>query len=271
MEERKLSEKKRVIQERIDIYAMQRIQNNDGWWLPSSKPTTEIIRRLNYKFARGKVLDYLAKRIPENGLVLDVGGGTGIYSNKLHQLRPDLKIFSFDISKALQQHGEHLYGNKNLVFVNGDVEDVSSFDKGVFDAIFSLEALEHFEDWQGALKNLHEWGKRGCQYYITTPNGASIFDQTPNFINAIYKNKYEKTEGDIYDSPVNTDKLKYVLINYGFDGITIKYSQAFCEWPAKACAKIFGVPFAYAIFSFLECIPVGRRWLCFTQMLSFGK
>lgn len=271
MELRRLSAEKQVIQEKMDSYAKQRIQNNDGWWLPSSKATREIIRQLNYKYARGRVVRDLAKKIPHNGVVLDLGGGTGAYSNELLLLRPDLKVYSFDICKVLQEHGEQQYNNKGLTFVNGDVEDGSSFENSMFDAIFSLEALEHFEDWKGVLKNIWSWGKRGCFYYITTPNGASLFDGVPFFIKIAVRNNYESVEGEIYDSPVNTGALKNALVDLGFKDVSIQYSQAFCEWPAKACAKIFGVSTAKFLFSILEHVPIFRRRLCFTQMLPFYK
>ena len=267
----RLDANKDAVKKKIDEYSRERLKNNDGWWLPAKKRTRAVINELNYKFSRGYVLSKLADTLPEKSKVMDLGGGVGIYSKILSDMRPDLEIVSFDISSVLQEHGEKEFGNHQIHFVNGDAEALNSFSEHEFDAIFSLEALEHFPAWEAVLANIYVWGKVNCQFYITTPNYSSKLSDLPSWIKIFTQNQYEKTEDLIYDKAVDTEKIVNELNEIGAEYVDIKYTQIMNEWPAQVFAKLFGLKMSVWFFCLVEQIPLFRKQLGFTQIINFTK
>jgi SAM-dependent methyltransferase len=86
---------------------------------------------------RSRVLsDHLAKAIPENGLVLDVGSGDGLLGQLISQIRPDLTIKGIDVLVRPRTHiPTEQYDGKRIPY--GDTS---------FDGVMFVDVLHHTTD-----------------------------------------------------------------------------------------------------------------------------
>jgi dTDP-4-dehydrorhamnose reductase len=118
------------------------------------------------KIRRSIVLDnmkkYLGKK-PSEAKILDFGCGSGIFVEELQ--RRGYKIFGTDISEEAIKFGE-LKGIKNL-----SVQDSHKLGYGSnsFDAVLSMDVLEHLEDESWAIKEVERILRPGGKFIIMVP------------------------------------------------------------------------------------------------------
>lgn len=131
---------------------------------------------------------YLDKFLPEKGKVLDAGGGTGEFTIRAANLKPDLSLISLDIShgmletareKILQAGMESRISNQQ-----GDIMNMP-FDSGAFDYVMCLgDAFSFCADFKKAFSELARvTGEKGLFHLSVNSfwgNFAAMIGKGPN-------------------------------------------------------------------------------------------
>ena len=209
-----------------DKYFQKRLEDGDGWWLPSEDPYHRLKEEHNLKCGRWKVVDDIGKNF--HGIVLvDVGGGEGFVLNYLQANYNSNEILSigYDISNVLQRDGQKRYNWENLYFLTGTNNRIA-LKNAVADVVISTESIEHMRDIDTFLVNINRILKKNGRLYITTPNyfGFSYWLGT---IGIQYLTNIYKFITGRKNEIVNIDKNR----GYGYfdDGLTFERILKFSE------------------------------------------
>lgn len=90
-----------------------------------------------------------------NGAVLDAGCGNGAFCKRLSEQRSDLQIFGYDLeSEGIRIARQHVRDAKLSVFSGYD--DVRKHFQRQFEAVVSLEVIEHLLYPRAFLRRIHE-------------------------------------------------------------------------------------------------------------------
>jgi SAM-dependent methyltransferase len=103
--------------------------------------------------------------VPEAGLVLDAGCGTGRYSAAWRALRPGATLIGIDINRTILTTGQVTPGA--LSRVNGNLETLP-FASGTFDVVMSRGVIQHTANPRRALGELLRVCKPGGLLYFYT-------------------------------------------------------------------------------------------------------
>lgn len=105
-------------------------ENIWGWGTPAGRLRAE--RRFNYLVKYGG--------IKKNSVVLELGCGTGVFTEKL--AAHGTRLIAIDISMALILKASNKLRGKNVKFVVADIENLP-FKPDVFDAVVGISVLHH--------------------------------------------------------------------------------------------------------------------------------
>ena len=100
------------------------------------------------------------------GKVLDLGCGGGAYTRGIKNYRSDFHITGVDISKKSITYARKKDGDINYVL--GSVYSLP-FNKNFFDAVVSIDALEHFDNPSKAFKEVYRVLKPGGVFHFALP------------------------------------------------------------------------------------------------------
>lgn len=108
-----------------------------------------------------EVMDYEVRRVlkivPENGIVVDVGGCWGWHWRNLYKQRPDVQVVIVDFVKQNLLHAQNILGsviNKSIHLVHGDATKLP-FPEGSFDLYWSVQTLQHIPEFSKSIKEAH--------------------------------------------------------------------------------------------------------------------
>lgn len=132
------------------------------------------------------------KRVDKNRKkALDFGAGTGNVTSKLLAL--GYRVTAVDISPEMcvalrKRFKSHVDAGKLLV-VNSPVEDVG-FGIGEFDFVSCYSVLHHLPDYEGALRRLCGFLKRGGVMYLDHEASPYYWNAEPTMLGEIVKSVY---------------------------------------------------------------------------------
>ena len=113
------------------------------------------------------VMDYevknFIKKVKFNGVILDIGGCWGWHWRNLYKIRPDIKVVIIDFIKENLIHAKKLLSEKigkTIFLVHGDATSLDFKDE-CFDAIWTVQTLQHIPNFEGASKEAYRVLKRG--------------------------------------------------------------------------------------------------------------
>jgi 2-polyprenyl-3-methyl-5-hydroxy-6-metoxy-1,4-benzoquinol methylase len=109
-----------------------------------------------------------ASHVIGSGAVLDVACGVGYGSYMLGRADPARTVLGRDRCARAIEFARRTYGRPNVAFECGDA--LGQPGEGRFDAIVSLETLEHIQDEVAFLRVLHRLARSRCTLVISTPN-----------------------------------------------------------------------------------------------------
>lgn len=108
------------------------------------------------------------RNIVSGSRILDLGCGVGEGSNYL-SLHNNWHIHGVDLSFSAIKSGDNLRTNSRIDFSCMDVTNLA-FPDDTFDAIISVEVIEHIEDINSYIHEAYRVLKKGGIFYVTTPN-----------------------------------------------------------------------------------------------------
>lgn len=102
--------------------------------------------------------------------ILEVGCGTGIYAT--HWVKPSRTFYGLDISRGMLKRSAAKFdsASDDVLFVEGDAEHLP-FRDASFDAVLSVNAIEHLDDVPSALKDMKRVCRDGGKVVLSVPNG----------------------------------------------------------------------------------------------------
>lgn len=108
--------------------------------------------------------------------MVDLGCGTGYYSDKLSHQFPEATIICFDISYAMLEQAKKR-NIKNVIYKQGDV-DVIPFSHNSIDLIYSNLVIQWSNNFRNCLKQLKNSLKEGGKCYLSTLINGSLNELT---------------------------------------------------------------------------------------------
>lgn len=138
-------------------------KTGETWW---GSATPAGVERLRYR-AR-LTLACLAPM--QDPLVVELGCGTGAFSAKLLEGRPDLRLEGVDISeRAVAAAGQRLREYPNAVFRKGDASRLPH-DSDSVDAIAGVSILHHLPGLPDVFAEMHRVLRPGGMLWFSEPN-----------------------------------------------------------------------------------------------------
>jgi len=127
-------------------------------WMPPEQPPLESLLGLN------KVEQWIASKIPERGIALDIGCGNGKLLIELYLGNYILSGFGIDISDQMVKNARlstiNLNCSAGFAFARMALEDAKFINK--YDIVIMSEVLEHFFNVHLAIQNVcNIMGKNG--------------------------------------------------------------------------------------------------------------
>jgi SAM-dependent methyltransferase len=184
-----------------------------------------------YEYARWSALDhFITKILKLNNAksVLDYGSGSGLYVDLWRRVFPSADLFFCDISPASLQILISKYpeftSNCSLVENNRAL-----FANDYFDVVLSIEVIEHVENLNDYLNDIHRLIKPGGIFLWTTPC-ANLFS-VEHIVNTITNNIENTEEGYRrwkWEDPAHlrrmkSTELKTKLQEIGFEAFVFRF------------------------------------------------
>jgi len=121
-----------------------------------------------------ELLNTTAKAVnPRPVKLLDVGGSIKFWKILGLAAREDI---DFTILNIVPRDDE----DSRFQYLNGDARDLSRFDDGEFDVVFSNSVIEHVGGWEDQERMAREVRRVGRRYFVQTPN--RFFPIEPHFL-----------------------------------------------------------------------------------------
>jgi len=195
-----------------------------------------------------------------HGAIFDIGCGEGFLLKKLSN---DNRLYGMDISEIALNNIDP--GDKeNIEFIIGDISEKNSLPKMRFDVIICSEVLEHVDNDEIAIKNLHELLISSGSLIVTVPYNMKYWTIHDDYaghyrrygwdeiINKLNRNGFESVEMFAWGWPFFSLYYKLFLKNINPNTV----------WGNKTKLKILVSNILYYIF-FLDGLftkfPKGRR------------
>lgn len=169
-----------------------------------------------------KILKNLDIILPDNPRILDIGCGTGLASEVLHDRFPGSDITGFDLSECMLERycKSHRYSaavlgdfNEGNGFMKFPSREKTSFGDGSFDLILSTNAVSEYGDLDRALPFIHRiCSKKG--YFINIGIKDSLINK---FSSKLWKFK-----------PSSHIKFIKMCRKHGFKDVSLEYIEMSC-------------------------------------------
>lgn len=129
-------------------------------------------REKRFGFFKSKIEPLIEKLRSENNLplrILDVGGLENYWTNRGWQNKDSVKITLLNLSQVKTNFS-------NIESVAGDATDLSQFEDGHFDLVFSNSVIEHLYTYENQRKMASEATRVGVKHFIQTPNKSFFIE-----------------------------------------------------------------------------------------------
>jgi ubiquinone/menaquinone biosynthesis C-methylase UbiE len=135
-----------------------------------------------------KEIKFFLNKIPKNSLVCDVGGCWAWHWRNILKQRPDIKIFIVDLVAENFKIAKSFIGknlNKKIFLINDDICDLN-IKKKTFDAVWTVQTLQHVPDFPKAIENIYKILKNNSIFFNYNLNVNPII----KFIYKIIRKNY---------------------------------------------------------------------------------
>lgn len=191
---------------------MDRIGYQDMVW------GIEMPKRGNLLSSGTLILEGILKTLENvDGSVLDVGCGGGQFSRAVKYYSPKLQVYGVDVGRDAVDFAKK--NSEGITFELGRAEQLPFKDE-TFDAVFSIEVLEHVNNFERSVKEMHRVLKEGGKLYLsvncegskwTLPGLLSLLniDYTSETIGHINKLSYKKVTDELKNSGFVIKRIFY--------------------------------------------------------------
>jgi len=159
------------------------------------------------KFWQRKKIDDVLKFIGSNCLILDIGSGSGMISKFASEKNI---VVPFDISKKCISNSLKL--NPSLFGVVGDAMEIP-FKDNSFDTIICVELIEHLQNPDKCMNEIHRVLKDNGNLIMTTPNYRSFWPLLEFLWDEFGRGRNYRFQ---HISKFNIDSIKNTLTKYNF-------------------------------------------------------
>jgi 2-polyprenyl-3-methyl-5-hydroxy-6-metoxy-1,4-benzoquinol methylase len=151
--------------------------------LPGIERAYSLVR---FSIMRPKLLSVMDLLLPDEGRILDVGCGFGLFAGYFGQTQPRRRIVGVDPNARrieLARRVASSVGLQDARFIAGDVRDAALENEGPFDAIYVLDVMHHLprEDQARVLARLRSLLVTGGLLVVkditTEPHSGLLFTE----------------------------------------------------------------------------------------------
>lgn len=161
-------------------------------------PVYRLFEKLSSSSTKKKVLNNM--EVHKGDRILDVGGGTGKLLDMIKNNEPDIELILMDVSKAMMKHSP-----KSNQKVLGKACHVP-FDSNSINIVITTDALHHFENKKGALREMVRIAKQegtiiilefDPKSYVTKfiKYGEKLFGEPSYFFEISYLKRFFENHG----------------------------------------------------------------------------
>ena len=178
---------------------------------PSKHDDVAVSKESASEFAHARVFDLLRARVVSDSEVLDIPCGSGAFTQRLVEA-------GFTVSAAdVEQHP----AVPQMTFKQADMDEPLPFEDACFDAIVSIEGIEHIKRPFDFIRECARILRPGAPLVITTPNISSLRSRWRWFLTGFHnKAKYPLDEQNPqprhHINMLSFPELRYMLHTNGF-------------------------------------------------------
>jgi SAM-dependent methyltransferase len=133
--------------------------------------------------------EFAARKLLDTASILDLACGVGYGSRLMKDLVPAATVIGVDVCAAAIEYAAAHYSKPGLNFRVGDAMD---FDEGQFDAVVSLETIEHLPDPQAFMERVTKRLLRPGGLFIGSVPVTPSMDANPNHLHDFTARSFRK-------------------------------------------------------------------------------
>jgi 2-polyprenyl-3-methyl-5-hydroxy-6-metoxy-1,4-benzoquinol methylase len=237
-------------------------------------------RLSGYEIARWKALDSLISQtlhLSDVKRVLDYGGGSGLHIGLWERLFPKADLHFCDISSVAKEKFQEKYPHYSGQYFMIDNDKAQCKDES-YDVVVSIEVMEHVENLQLYIRDIHRVLKPGGIFVWTTPC-ANLF--SIEHLYSLFMRQIEPTaegyrrwkwEDSTHLRRLKSKEAETLLLQNKFSNIRFRFRAHFFSFvisrlPGKRGQKLrnFFMTLDYSLFRLL---PNGASMIGFAQKAS---
>jgi ubiquinone/menaquinone biosynthesis C-methylase UbiE len=209
-------------------------------------------------------LKYLLEDLGKiNGKVLDVGCGSGAFTEAVERHRPDLEVYGCDVSRKAIVTAKKESGN--ILFSVCDAENLP-FPDSSFDVVILKFVLEHVSEPKKVLQESYRVLKKGGIVHSITPLEGSKFT-LHGFLGSLVTRSIRKYEGHLRHFNKRNlikphEKVGFKVLRQRFSGYFLYQLTDVLYYPLL---DVLGAPVSFSVAGYVET----EKPSVFTKPLSF--
>ncbi len=171
-----------------------------------------------------ELLQHFLPDLPQTGVALDLGCGTGDVTLRLARALPDWTIDGLDGSAAMLHYGYEAVGQAGLtaqITLHQTYLPDGDAPRAPYDLIFSNSLLHHLADPRVLWQSVHRWAKPNTAIFVMDLTRPHCAETAAQLVNQYTANEPEILRRDFYNS---------LLAAYSLEEIQVQVEQAHLEY-----------------------------------------
>jgi ubiquinone/menaquinone biosynthesis C-methylase UbiE len=151
------------------------------------------------------------ERIPQSGVIIDVGGCWGWHWRNIAKIRPDVRIYIVDFIRSNLVYASNILKdiiNNNVFLIHGDATNLN-FKDDIFDGYWSVQTLQHVPSFSSAIDEAYRVLRHDGVFVNYSLNNQKMI----KFIYKLFNKKYHEDgmlKGRFYLDRASEKQLNYI-------------------------------------------------------------